>query len=83
MKQKRSVAGHIFALLTVFVWGVTYLASDYLLEYYTDLQLLSMRFLLAWIMLWLIRPKRMSAIRRVISGRSMLLPLKPPSMYNR
>lgn len=59
MKHKQTVLGHILALLTVIIWGVTYLASDYLLESYSDLQLLSLRFLLAWMVLWLIRPKRM------------------------
>ena len=46
MKGKRAFAGHLMALLTVLVWGATYVASDYLLESYSALQILLLRFLL-------------------------------------
>lgn len=57
MKGKRAFAGHLMALLTVLVWGATYVASDYLLESYSALQILLLRFLLAYLVLWILKPK--------------------------
>ena len=55
MKGKRAFAGHLMALLTVLVWGATYVASDYLLESYSALQILLLRFLLAYMVIWVLK----------------------------
>ncbi len=55
MNQK--LQGHLFALFTVFVWGVTFVSTKILLDYYTPLAIMVMRFSLAYIGLWLIHPK--------------------------
>ena len=71
MKGKRAFAGHLMALLTVLVWGATYVASDYLLESYSALQILLLRFLLAYLVLWILKP-RMLRITSLKSELSML-----------
>lgn len=49
--------GHALALFTVFVWGSTLIASKMLLTVFTPLQIMVMRFAMAYLVLWLIKPK--------------------------
>jgi len=49
--------GHILALFTVFIWGITFVSSKLLLEYFTPLTIMVLRFSLAYIGLWIIHPK--------------------------
>lgn len=49
--------GHILALFTVFIWGITFVSSKLLLEYFTPLAIMVLRFSLAYIGLWIIHPK--------------------------
>lgn len=58
-KQHSAAVGVLFALGTVLVWGTTFISSKKLLVFYTPLQIMLTRFLLAYAALWLIRPKRM------------------------
>jgi drug/metabolite transporter (DMT)-like permease len=51
------VIGHAFALFTAFVWGVTFVSTKLLLNTYTPLAIMMLRFSLAYICLWLIHPK--------------------------
>lgn len=48
--------GHLVALLTVFLWGLTFISTKILLAWLTAQEILFIRFLLGWIALWLIRP---------------------------
>lgn len=56
MKNK-AVSGHFLAILSVLVWGATYVASDYLLQYYSTMQLLTLRFILGYLVLLAIKPR--------------------------
>jgi len=56
MKNK-AVSGHLLALLSVLVWGATYVASDYLLQFFTSMQLLTLRFILGYLVLLAIKPR--------------------------
>lgn len=49
--------GHIYALLTITIWGITYIATKVLLAYYTPTQLLFIRFVIAFLVLLLLQPK--------------------------
>jgi len=49
--------GHMFALFTAFIWGVTFVSTKLLLATYTPLAIMMLRFSLAYIGLWLIHPK--------------------------
>ena len=48
---------HFMAFFVSFVWGVTFVSSKIVLRYYTPAEILIMRFLLAYIMLWIIYPR--------------------------
>lgn len=56
--MKRTMTGHLCALFCAVVWGTTFLVSKVLLLTYTPLQIMLLRFLLAYPMLWIICPKR-------------------------
>ena len=57
MQRHNQITGHIMALITVFIWGATFVASDFLLDHYTSAQVLLLRFMLGYLMLWVIKPK--------------------------
>lgn len=49
--------GHLFALFTIIVWGSTFIATKLLLSELTPVQIMLCRFVIAYFVLWLIRPK--------------------------
>lgn len=59
MEEKRqgSLLGHFLAILTIVVWGTTFIATKLLLTDYTPLQIMVMRFALAYAVLWILKPK--------------------------
>lgn len=57
MKDKRRVTGHLIALFTILIWGTTFVATKTLLNYYDPLQIMLLRFLIAWVVLFLFTRK--------------------------
>ena len=57
--DKTKLTGHIFAVFTIIVWGTTFIASKVLLEHYSAAVLMIMRFIIAWVVLFVMRPKFM------------------------
>ena len=55
--SRRTSLGYFFALFTVAVWGTTFIASKQLLSIFTPARIMLMRFVLAYIALWIIRPR--------------------------
>ncbi|WP_369281764.1 DMT family transporter [Oscillibacter sp. GMB15532] len=55
--SKQATLGYALALFTVVVWGATFIASKQLLAFYTPARIMLMRFILAYIALWIIRPQ--------------------------
>lgn len=51
------IAGHTLALLTIIVWGITFVSTRILLGAFTPFEILYMRFFLGWLALWAICPK--------------------------
>lgn len=49
--------GYIFATISILVWGLSFISSKILLEIFTPLEILVYRFLIAYIALWIFRPK--------------------------
>lgn len=81
MEGKRGRAlGYLFVCITVLVWGTTFISSKKLLAYYTPLQIMLTRFLLAYGMLWLLRPRRLRLTRRD-ELRFLLMGLCSCSLY--
>ena len=63
-KTSGKFTGHIFALVTILVWGVTFLATEQMLDFCTSSQLLMLRFIVAYLVLLVARP-RFLAIERI------------------
>lgn len=57
MKKNPAITGHLCALFCILVWGTTFLVSSMLLTFYTPLQTMLLRFLLAYLILWILCPK--------------------------
>ncbi len=55
--DRKKAAGHILALLTITVWGTTFVATKTLLNHYDALQIMLMRFFIAWVVLMLFTRK--------------------------
>lgn len=53
----KKLSGHALALFCALVWGVTFVVSKRLLTIYTPVQLMFMRFVTAYIALWLLYPR--------------------------
>ncbi|ROR29256.1 drug/metabolite transporter (DMT)-like permease [Mobilisporobacter senegalensis] len=49
--------GHILATVTIIIWGTTFIASKLLLEEFTPLQVMIMRFIIAYITLFILNHK--------------------------
>ncbi len=54
---KQHIVAHGMAFFCAFVWGITYISSKILLEWYTPLEIMLLRFTLAYLSLILIYPK--------------------------
>ena len=53
-KKQNRAAGHLLALFTITVWGTTFVATKTMLQDYDALQIMLMRFFLAWVVLLLL-----------------------------
>lgn len=51
------IAGHLAALFSILVWGVTFVSTKILLQDFSPLEILFMRFLLGWLALFAMCPK--------------------------
>lgn len=49
--------GHVLAIITILVWGSTFVFTKILLDEFTPVQIMLFRFVIAYFVLWLIHPK--------------------------
>lgn len=55
----KSVHGHIAAFLTILIWGTTFISTKVLLQTFTPIEILFIRFLIGYVTLWLVFPQRL------------------------
>ena len=55
MKNKNT-AGHLAALLTIFIWGTTFISTKILLVSFQPVEILFFRFVLGWLALLIVHP---------------------------
>jgi drug/metabolite transporter (DMT)-like permease len=67
--ENKTVIGHLLALVTIFIWGTTYISTKILLTELTPVEILFYRFAIAYLALFLIYPK----IEKIASLREELL----------
>lgn len=56
-KLNQKPFGIILATLSIFFWGITFICTKYLLNDFSSLEILFFRFVLAYLGLWVMRPK--------------------------
>ena len=56
--DKKTTAGHVMALLTIVIWGTTFISTKILLADFTPIEILFLRFLLGLLVLMAVYPKR-------------------------
>lgn len=56
--NSQNLFGHLLALLTILIWGTTFISTKIILKTLSPLEILLIRFLIAYIFLWLIHPKK-------------------------
>lgn len=59
-----SAAGHGLAALTILIWGTTFISTKILLADFAPVEILVLRFLLGYVLLWAAAPRRLAAGRR-------------------
>ncbi len=57
--DKKTTTGHITALVTIMIWGTTFISTKILLADFTPIEILFFRFLLGLLVLIVIYPKRL------------------------
>ena len=73
---------HILGILTVVIWGTTFISSKVLLQDgMTAQELFTLRFLMAYICIWFISPRRLMAWNWKDEGIFVLLGLTGGSLY--
>ena len=58
MKSK-SASGHIAAFVTILIWGTTFISTKVLLRDFSPIEILFIRFLIGYIALWCVFPRRL------------------------
>ena len=79
MTDKKQVKGHLLSILCVIAWGTSFLVSKNLMEKLTPVQLMLLRFVIAWLVIWVIYPKWYFNWRE--EGRFVALSLVGNTLY--
>ena len=80
MKENKKILGYFLATMSIFFWGITFICTKALLNDFSSLEILFIRFLMAYIGLWIMRPKR-EKIDRVDNILFMLAGLSGVVLY--
>lgn len=59
MDTRKEIQGHLLALMTVFIWGTTFISTKLLLESITPIEILFLRFTIGFLVLLLVYPHRL------------------------
>ena len=62
MESKR--IGHAAALATIIIWGTTFISTKVLLEAFQPVEILFFRFVMGYLALWLVCPRRLAGVGR-------------------
>ena len=59
MSATQKITGHFYAIFTILVWGSCFVLTKEMLTTYTAIQIIPLRMGLAYITLWILRPRTM------------------------
>lgn len=81
MRQNKTVGGHAAALLTSLIWGTTFISTKVLLRAFSPVEILFIRFLMGYLALWLVCPRRLVLAERKREGVFALAGLCGVTLY--
>lgn len=82
MRVTKNLGYHLLAAIVVLIWGGTFVNSKVLILHgMTPAEIFTLRFLLAYICIWFISPRRLMADNLRDEGRMVLLGLTGGSLY--
>lgn len=55
--RNTSLKGHLAAFVTIFIWGTTFISTKILLQDFSPIEILFIRFLIGYLTLWLVCPR--------------------------
>ena len=64
MSATQKIMGHFYAIFTILVWGSCFVLTKELLTTYTAIQIIPLRMALAYVTLWVLRPKTLKLPRK-------------------
>lgn len=64
MKETGLMKGHILASFTIVIWGTTFISTKLLLEALSPVEILFFRFLIGYLILWILKPMRLQVNRK-------------------
>lgn len=64
MDRKKEIRGHLFALITIFIWGTTFISTKILLKAFSPIEILFLRFTISFLVLFLVYPHRLKVQER-------------------
>lgn len=62
--SQRILIGYLLGAITIVIWGITFVCTKYLLKTFSALEILVIRFLLAYIGLWCLSPKTLHLFQK-------------------
>ncbi|MGO4527821.1 DMT family transporter [Paenibacillus sp. 2TAF8] len=62
IRHPSSKTGHLLALFTILIWGTTFVSTKVLLEDFTPVEILLFRFLIGYLILWMIYPRAQKVV---------------------
>lgn len=90
--MNRKASGHLAALITILIWGTTFISTKVLLETFEPIEILFFRFALGFLALTVVYPRRMPKTakqqERIFAAAGLWrMPLLPvgkhfPDLYN-
>lgn len=62
--ENKHTTGHLLAVLTILIWGTTFISTKILLNDFTPVEILFFRFILGFVALMIVYPHRMKVVNR-------------------
>lgn len=59
MDRRKEIIGHLFAVITIFIWGMTFISTKILLKSISPIEILFLRFTIGFIILYIAYPHRL------------------------
>ena len=79
--ETNTARGHLAALLTIAIWGTTFISTKVLLEDFQPVEILFIRFLMGYLALWIACPRRLRGVTRRQEGSFALAGLCGVCLY--